>query len=221
MSRPAPGAGYHPGAATGFRRRRNGWLYKIDVEFTDKESVVDRVFFDPVFDGLFFRRNFSISEQLSGDNFDPHSSHVIPGMIREFCDAVDQQRDTVTCWGSGQVSREFLYVEDAAEAIVRATETYNESTPVNLGTGREITIGQLARMIASMCGFVGRIEWDESRPDGQQRRRLNIKRAAELLDWRAKVDLEEGPRRTIAWWKGQDAAGGSAGVPVLHEHSVG
>lgn len=156
-----------------------------------------------------------------GDNFDSHSSHVIPGMIREFCDAVDQQRDTVTCWGSGKVSREFLYVDDAAEAILRATETYNHSDPINLGTGREITIADLGRTIASLCGFSGRIEWDASRPDGQPRRRLDTTRALERLDWRAQVDLEEGLRRTIAWWKGQAAAGGSDRVPVPHEHSVG
>ena len=150
-----------------------------------------------------------------GDNFDSDTSHVIPGMIRAFCDAVDRQDSTVTCWGSGEVSREFLYVEDAAEAIVTATESYNDSKPLNLGTGREITIGQLARLIASMFGFAGRIEWDESRPDGQPRRRLDLKRAAELLDWHAKVDLEDGLRRTIDWWQAHRAGSRESRAPAL------
>lgn len=136
-----------------------------------------------------------------GDNFDPEMSHVIPAMIRKFCDAVDQGRDAVTVWGGGAITREFLYVDDAAEAIVRATEAYDDSEPINLGTGREISIADLAQLVASQCGFTGRIEWDGSKPDGQPRRRLDTTRATQRLDWRAKVDLEEGLRRTIDWWR--------------------
>ena len=136
-----------------------------------------------------------------GDNFDPEMSHVIPAMIRKFCDAVDQGRDAVTVWGGGTITREFLYVDDAAEAVVKATETCDDSEPINLGTGREISIADLAQRIASLCGFSGRIEWDGSKPDGQPRRRLDTARATRRLDWRAKVDLEEGLRRTIDWWR--------------------
>ncbi|MCH7592446.1 MAG: GDP-L-fucose synthase [Planctomycetes bacterium] len=136
-----------------------------------------------------------------GDNFDPEMSHVIPAMIRKFCDAVDEGRDAVTVWGGGTITREFLYVDDAAEAVVKATETCDDSEPINLGTGREISIADLAQRIASLCGFSGRIEWDGSKPDGQPRRRLDTARATRRLDWRAKVDLEEGLRRTIDWWR--------------------
>ena len=136
-----------------------------------------------------------------GDNFDLETSHVIPAMIRKFCDAVDEGRDAVTVWGGGTITREFLYVDDAAEAVVKATETCDDSEPINLGTGREISIADLAQRIASLCGFSGRIEWDGSKPDGQPRRRLDTARATRRLDWRAKVDLEEGLRRTIDWWR--------------------
>jgi len=136
-----------------------------------------------------------------GDNFDPEASHVIPALIRKFCEAVDDGRDTVTCWGTGKAGREFLYVEDAAEAIVRAAEVYNESQHINLGTGEEITIADLAALIARLCGFVGRIAWDTSRPDGQPRRRLDTTRARSSLNWEANVGLEEGLRRTIDWWR--------------------
>lgn len=136
-----------------------------------------------------------------GDNFDPETSHVIPALIRKFAQAVDSQQDTVTCWGTGEATREFLYVDDAAEAIVTAAEIHDDVQPVNLGTGREIAIGDLASIIAKACGFGGRIEWDPSRPDGQPRRRLDISRAQSLLNWEARVDLEEGLRRTIAWWR--------------------
>lgn len=135
------------------------------------------------------------------DNFDPETSHVIPALIRKFCDAVDQGRKTVSCWGSGKVSREFLYVDDAAEGIVKAAAVHNDSRPINLGTGCEITIAELAQSIARLCGFDGRIDWDTSRPDGQPRRQLDTRRAADLLDWRAKIDLEEGLRRTVEWWR--------------------
>ncbi len=136
-----------------------------------------------------------------GDNFDPETSHVIPALIRKFCAAVDSGVDTVTCWGSGNASREFLYVDDAAEGIIRATEIHNDSQPINLGTGREITIADLAALIGRLCGFTGGIIWDTTRPDGQHRRRLDTTRAASILRWRAEVGLDEGLRRTIEWWR--------------------
>jgi GDP-L-fucose synthase len=134
-----------------------------------------------------------------GDNFDPQTSHVIPALIRKFAEAVETQQREVTCWGSGNVTREFLYVDDAAEAIVRATERHNDSQPINLGTGREISIRNLAGLIAHACGYDGRITWDASRPDGQPRRQLDCSRAEALLDWRASVTLEEGISRTVEW----------------------
>ncbi|MFH1111272.1 MAG: GDP-L-fucose synthase [Planctomycetota bacterium] len=136
-----------------------------------------------------------------GDNFDLQTSHVIAAMIRKFCDAVDHGRDVVECWGTGKASREFLYVEDAAEAIVTAAEVHNDPEPINLGSGREITIADLATLIARLCGFDGKIVWDAQRSDGQPRRRLDTTRAEKLLSWRAKVDLEEGLRRTMEWWR--------------------
>ncbi len=135
------------------------------------------------------------------DNFDPKSSHVIPALIRKFAKAVEDGNDVVTCWGSGKASREFLYVDDAAEGIVAAAAKLNDSLPINLGTGCEITIADLAQKIASLCGFTGRIEWDASRPDGQPRRQLDTSRAAELLDWRAHTKLDDGLKRTVDWWR--------------------
>lgn len=136
-----------------------------------------------------------------GDNFDLETSHVIPALIRKFDGAVRSGIREVICWGSGKVSREFLYVEDAADAIVKAAAVHNDSQPINLGTGREITIAQLAALIAKLCGFDGEIGWDSSRPDGQPRRQLDVSRAVELLGWRAEVDLEEGLRSTVDWWQ--------------------
>ena len=138
-----------------------------------------------------------------GDNFDPESSHVIPALIRKFCEAVDAKADPVTCWGHGQASREFLYVDDAADAIVKATEVHNDTDPVNLGTGEEIKIRDLAETIGELCGYGGKIMWDTTQPDGQPRRQLDTTRAARLLDWRATVDLKDGLRRTIQWWRTQ------------------
>jgi len=139
-----------------------------------------------------------------GDNFDLHTSHVIPALIRKCCDAVDRQNETITCWGTGSASREFLYVDDAAEGILAATEQMDEPTPINLGTGSEIKIKQLVKLIAELAGFNGRIEWDATKPDGQPRRCLDIQRAEELLGWRAAVDLREGLKRTIEWYRAQD-----------------
>lgn len=136
-----------------------------------------------------------------GDNFDLETSHVIAALIRKFCAAVQLGQPTVSCWGTGNASREFLYVDDAAEAILLAAENHNDPAPINLGTGREIIIRDLAELIADMCGYEGGIEWDAARVDGQPRRNLNTDRAQELLAWRAKVSLEDGLRRTVAWWK--------------------
>ncbi len=136
-----------------------------------------------------------------GDNFDPQSSHVIPALIRKFCDAVDQGLEVVECWGNGGASREFLYVDDAADAIVTATATYDDHEPLNLGTGSEITITDLATMIARLTKFHGRIAWDASQPDGQPRRRLDTSRAASRLGWRASTGLEDGLRRAVAYWQ--------------------
>ncbi len=136
-----------------------------------------------------------------GDNFDPHNSHVVAAMIRKFCDAIESGAEEVTCWGTGTASREFLYVDDAAEAIVKAAQLHNDPHPINLGSGREVTIAQLAKTTARHCGFGGRIVWDPSRPDGQPRRLLDTSHAEKLLGWRAKVDLDEGLRRTVEWWR--------------------
>ena len=135
-----------------------------------------------------------------GDNFHPETSHVIPALVRKFHTAAKKGDDAVTCWGSGKASREFLYVDDAAQAIVKATELYDEPEPVNIGTGREITVADLAALVGRLCGFKGRILWDTTHPDGQPRRRLDTSRAGSILDWRASIELEEGLRRTIRWW---------------------
>lgn len=141
-----------------------------------------------------------------GDNFALETSHVIPALIRKFAHAADQDDESVSCWGTGNSTREFLYVTDAAQAIVLATLEYDGGDPINLGTGQEIQICELARTIASLCGYRGQIAWDASRPDGQPRRQLDTTRAADLLGWRAKVSLEDGLRQTIQWWRANAAA---------------
>ncbi len=134
------------------------------------------------------------------DNFDPKSSHVIPALIKKCFDAIERTEDCIVCWGDGSPSREFLYVEDAAEGILLATERYNKSDPVNLGTGREITIKQLVESIAKMTGFNGKILWDTTKPNGQPRRRLDVTKAIREFGFEAKMDFEEGLRRTIEWY---------------------
>ena len=136
-----------------------------------------------------------------GDNFDPETSHVIPAMIRKFWAAVARGDGSVTLWGTGNASREFLFVEDCAEAIVLAAERYNAPEPVNIGNGREISIRDLAAMIADAVGFQGEIVWDASRPDGQPRRCLDIARAQALFGFRAGTSFESGLRQTVAWWR--------------------
>jgi GDP-L-fucose synthase len=135
-----------------------------------------------------------------GDNFDPSSSHVIPALIRKMFEAKERGDDHIVAWGTGSASREFLYVEDSAEGIVLATERYDGREPVNLGAGREVTIGELIETIARLCQFKGEIRWDFSKPDGQPRRMLDTSRARELFGFEAKTDFENGLRRTIDWY---------------------
>lgn len=134
-----------------------------------------------------------------GDNFDPKSSHVIPAIIRKI-DAAKANKENVTLWGSGNASREFLYVEDAAEAIVAASEKYDKKDMVNLGNGREIKISELAELIAETMGYRGQIIWDRSKPDGQPRRCLDVSRAKAEFGWSAKTGIEDGLRKTIDWY---------------------
>lgn len=135
------------------------------------------------------------------DNFDPTSSHVIPALIKKCVDAVEAGADHIDVWGTGMATREFLYVDDAAEAIVLATERYNGRDPVNLGAGREISIRDLVQLIATETGFHGEIRWDASKPDGQPRRCLDTSRAEQLFGFRAKTDFIAGLRNTIAWYR--------------------
>ena len=132
-----------------------------------------------------------------GDNFDPEDSHVIAAMIGKFVDAVDNGHQTVTLWGTGEPSREFLYVDDAARALLLAAERLDTSEPVNIGTGRETRIRDLAETLANVTGFEGEIVWDTSMPDGQPKRYLDVSRARELLGFEAETPLEEGLRRTV------------------------
>ena len=134
-----------------------------------------------------------------GDNFNPSSSHVIPALIKKCVDA----KEKITVWGTGKASREFLYVEDAAEGIILAAEKYNKSEPVNLGAGFEITIKDLVEKIAKLTGFKGKIEWDHSKPDGQPRRMLDVSKAKKEFDFTAKTNFDEGLKKTIEWYKEQ------------------
>jgi len=135
-----------------------------------------------------------------GDNFDPASSHVIPALIKKCVDAVQCGADYIECWGTGAASREFIYVADAAEGILLATEKYNKGEPVNIGAGFEITIKELVEKIAKLTGFTGQIRWDKSRPDGQPRRRLDVLRAKVEFGFEAKMDFDEGLKKTIQWY---------------------
>jgi len=136
-----------------------------------------------------------------GDNFDYESSHVIPALIRKCVEAREAGRPSVECWGTGAATREFLYVADCAEGIVRAAERLDDPAPVNLGSGREISIRDLAGLIGRLTGFAGRFEWDPSKPDGQPRRCLDTSRATERLGFTAATALEEGLARTIQWFE--------------------
>ena len=134
------------------------------------------------------------------DNFDPASSHVIPALIKKCVDAAEKTEPSITVWGSGKATREFLYVADAAEGIVLAAERYDGEEPVNLGTGSEISIKDLVHLIADLTGFRGEILWDASKPDGQPRRLMDVTRAARWYGFTAKMPFEEGLRRTIDWY---------------------
>lgn len=136
------------------------------------------------------------------DNFDPKSSHVIPALIRKFIEATEEGKEEVVCWGTGKPTRGFLYVEDAAEGILLAAEKYNKSDPVNLGTNLEISIKDLAELIAKLVGFKGKIRWDTNKPDGQPRRRLDTSRAEQEFGFRAKMDFGKGLKETIKWYRG-------------------
>jgi GDP-L-fucose synthase len=140
-----------------------------------------------------------------GDNFDLESSHVIPAFVRKFTEALEKGEKQVTIWGTGNASREFLFVEDAAEAIVVATEKYDQTAPVNLGSGKEVTIKELVNIVAKLTGFEGRIIWDTSRPDGQPRRCLDVSRAKDYFGFEAKTDLLSGLQRTIEWYKSKNS----------------
>jgi GDP-L-fucose synthase len=135
------------------------------------------------------------------DNFDLNSSHVIPALIRKCVEAKRGQAPFITAWGTGKASREFLFVEDAAEGIALATEKYDGADPVNLGAGREITIRELTELVAKLCNYAGEIRWDSTKPDGQPRRCLDTTRARERFGFVAKTVFEEGLRKTIAWYE--------------------
>jgi GDP-L-fucose synthase len=136
-----------------------------------------------------------------GDNFDPSTSHVIPALIKKCVEAADRQASEVEVWGTGSASREFLYVDDCAEAIVLATQRYDGTDPVNIGAGREITIRDLVHRIADLTGFAGQIRWDTSKPDGQPRRCLDVSRAERAFGFRAATSFEEGLRRTVDFYR--------------------
>jgi len=136
-----------------------------------------------------------------GDNFNPQSSHVIPALIKKCMDAIKAGGNYIECWGTGSVSREFIYAADAAEGILLATEFYNGSEPVNIGAGFEITIKDLVEKIVRLTGFKGRIRWDSSKPDGQPRRCLDTSKAKKLFGFEAKTDFDTGLKQTIEWYK--------------------
>ncbi len=150
-----------------------------------------------------FNSIFLLPVNLYGpwDNFDPASSHVIPALIKKCVDAIDAGEDTIECWGTGSPSREFIYAQDAAEGILLATEHYNGTDAVNIGSGMEITIRDLAEKIAGLTGFTGEIRWNPDKPDGQPRRCLDVSKAKELFGFEAKTDFEQGLRETIDWYR--------------------
>lgn len=142
-----------------------------------------------------------------GDNFDPETSHVIPALIRKCIEARRNRTPFIEVWGSGNASREFLYADDCAEGIIKAAALYDESDPVNLGTGREVNIRELVEMIAGLTNFEGEIRWQSEKPDGQPRRQLDITRALERFGFQAGTSLEDGLRRTIEWYESTLMAG--------------
>lgn len=151
-----------------------------------------------------FNSIFLIPVNLYGpkDNFDPKSSHVVPALIRKVDEAQKKGAAFIEAWGTGKPTREFLYVEDAAEGIVKAAANYDSSEPVNLGSGMEISIKDLTETIARLMDFKGEIRWDPTKPDGQPRRRLDVTRAEKEFGFKAKTNFEEGLKRTIDWYRG-------------------
>ncbi|MEM1447217.1 MAG: GDP-L-fucose synthase [Planctomycetota bacterium] len=141
-----------------------------------------------------------------GDNFDLETAHVMPALIRKFIHAIDRGEATVSVWGSGQATREFLYVTDAADGLIHAADRVDDTVPINLGSGRETPIRELAELIADATGFAGEIVWDHDRPDGQPRRCLSMERAHEKLGWAAQVALEDGVRQTVDWCRANQGA---------------
>jgi len=136
-----------------------------------------------------------------GDNFDPESSHVIPALIRKFIEAKEKGKKEVVVWGTGKPTREFLYVEDAAQGILLATQKYNKPDPVNLGAGFEISIKDLVKLIRKLTGYKGRIIWDKTKPDGQPRRKVDISKAKKEFGFESPTTFEEGLKKTIAWYE--------------------
>jgi len=150
-----------------------------------------------------FNSIFLLPVNLYGprDNFDPASSHVIPALIKKCVDAIDAGADSIECWGTGSASREFIYAADAAEGILLATEHYNKPDAVNIGSGFEITIRNLAEKIAKLTGFTGQIRWDPNQPDGQPRRGLDTSRAKREFGFVARTNFDEGLKATIEWYR--------------------
>jgi len=154
-----------------------------------------------------FKAIYLIPVNLYGpeDNFDLESSHVIPALIKKCVDAVESGEDKIVVWGTGKASREFLYVEDAAEAIVLATEKYDKPEPLNIGAGFEIKIKDLVSLVVELTGFRGEVVWDSTKPDGQPRRRLDVSKAEKEVGFKAKTDFREGLKKTIEWYKAQQS----------------
>lgn len=152
-----------------------------------------------------FNSIFLLPVNLYGpsDKFDPNVSHVIPALIRKVLEAQESGSSEVTVWGTGKATREFLYVEDAAEGIILATQNYDKSEPVNIGSGFEISIKELARLICRLTGYRGKIIWDTTKPDGQPRRRLDVSKAEEEFGFKAKTTFREGLKKTIDWYKSE------------------
>ena len=142
-----------------------------------------------------------------GDNFDVESSHVIPALIRKCIEATERGDSTITLWGDGSPTREFLYVDDAAEALVLATERYDAAEPVNVGSGKEWSIADLVAVIAEIVGYRGRVVWDTNKPNGQPRRCLDVGRAEKFFGFKSAVDLRDGIGRTVSWYRRQRAQG--------------
>jgi GDP-L-fucose synthase len=159
-----------------------------------------------------FNSIFLLPVNLYGarDNFDPRSSHVIPALIRKCVEAVEQGEREVVIWGTGRATREFLHADDCARAILMAAERYDSSEPVNIGAGFEISIRELAQLIAELTEFRGQLVWDESKPDGQPRRRLDVTRAKETFGFVAEIPFEDGLRQTIEWYRADGRKGAAA-----------